>query len=229
MSLFRRLKKTVRQPESPAESARDSERAVNVYIETASERLRSFHVQVQRMQAQGITLQHKIADLDDFINRYHDSAKSSLSAGDEAGARKHLEDERHERDKQNELREQLAKNEQTVRQLQAQYEKLNDRLERAKAARQDMLTRLQRAQTQIDAFATLTDIDVHNPLSDFEQLERDVLREEARAEAEYELRHETGDTLSTTIANLQREVEAEAKAKGQTDTNSVEEGETHSE
>ncbi|WAH37655.1 PspA/IM30 family protein [Alicyclobacillus dauci] len=214
MSLFRKLRNAAQQTGKRESGDDNAERAINIYIEAASERLRSFHTEVQRVQAQTITLRRKISELDDFIRHDHDLAKSSLAAGNETEAIKYLEAERRERDRQDDLRSQLALSEKTATQLESLYTKLADRLDRAKAARADLVARRDRAQVQIDAFASLSDVDVHNPLRDFERLELDVIREEARAEAEYEVYHSPRDPVSAAIADLQRELDTSSNDGG---------------
>lgn len=214
MSLFKRFRQAISSsasasaPNHSNTQEQMSERSLNIYIEAASERLRVFHGEVQRIEAECVSLRHKLHDSDDFIQHYHELAKQAMLAGDEDDAKRQLELERNERDRHGGIQRQLAESEQAAKTMGSQYEKLCRRLDSAKQVRESLLSRLQRAETQMEAFEMLRDVDIQNPLRDFEQLEREVMRQEARAEAEAEVYNTERDSLSESIAALKREMEA---------------------
>lgn len=208
MSLFGRIRRAMTGGEVTRDKAEDiSERDLNIYIEAASERLNTFHGEVQRIEAQGVQLRHKIRDADDFIAHYHELAKAALKNEDEEEAARQLELERNERDRKQSLERQLADCERTVRTFNTQYDHLKARVTSAKEARNTLLSRMQRSEAQIDAFSVLGGVDVRDPLKDFEQLEQEAIRREARAEAEFEIYQGPEDSLSATIASLKREMD----------------------
>lgn len=225
MTLMTRLKDLVRANLNDLISkAEDPEKSLNLYIEDATEQLRQFKVEVNRIEADRLQLHSEIDGCSALIKDWHDRAKLALTQGREDLATKALEREAHEQERVSKLQTELATAEETSSQFREQLQLLEEKLEEAREKRDDLIRRNRRAVAQKSAVDAISGIDLDDPLSKFDRMEDKVDRREAEANAAFlgmtstldhdfdQLKKAANETrVNDALAKLRAEVESDSK------------------
>lgn len=202
MSLISRLKDLVRANVNDiVTKAEDPEKSLNLYIEDATEHLREFGVEVNRVEAGRIMIERQIQESQAAIEEWHKQAKMALGQNREDLARKALEREQHERENVEKLTAELKSVEESAAQLKAQHQKLQERLAEAKEKRDDLVRRNRIALAQQSATQSMASLSTDDPLSKFDRMEEKVGRREAEAQASYST---LNSSLSYEMADLKK-------------------------
>ncbi len=208
MSLMSRLKDIVRANLNDIISkAEDPEKSLNLYIDDASEYLREFAVEVNRMEAERILIANKIQACEAMIKDWHSKAKLALQQNHEELAEKALESEQKEKTRLEHLQAELSDAEQTSTQMKAQYQLLEEKLAEAKERRDDLVRRNRRAVAESQAAHAVSSLNQENPLSKFDRMQEKVERREAEASASFR-------TLTSSLSyQMDQLKKAEAKSQ----------------
>lgn len=186
MSLISRLKDLVRANLNDLISrAEDPEKSLNLFIEDASERLREFTVEVNRYEAERIMAQDRIKQCQKAAMDWHKQAELALKQNKEELARKALEQEQKEKNRSEELNNELAGMDRTSEQLKEQLRLLQEKMEEAKEKRDDLIRRNRLANAQKGAADSLNGMSKADPFAKFDRMDEIVQRKEAEAKASY--------------------------------------------
>ncbi|QSO48874.1 PspA/IM30 family protein [Alicyclobacillus mengziensis] len=206
MGLFERLRDLVRaNVHDVAAQADDPEQSLNRFIDDATEHLRDFRVEVNRVEAGRIEMVRQMNDSQTAIEEWHAKAKQAFEQGREDLARNALEQEQREKEQVEHLTAEQKSIEASLVVLKEQLQKLEERLMEAKQKRDELMRRNRMAVAQKSAAESLSGLTLDDPLSKLGRMEEQVERREAEAEASYSLMNEEfeGD-LSSQLAHVKK-------------------------
>lgn len=184
MGLFSRLKDLLHANVNDMISkAEDPEKMLNLYIERASEELKNFSIQVNRAMADKLLLQEKIEDAQKEIAERAQQAELAVKQNRDDLARTALSRKHQAEQNLADYTQQLQEQEQSVKDLQENYQLLSEKLDTAKGERDNLVMRQHRAQTMKSATETISGLGHNDPLSDIDRMRDRVERMEAEAKA----------------------------------------------
>ena len=184
VKLFKRLKDLLEANIADLiNRAEDPEKMLNLYIERAAEELKEFNVQVNRAVADELTLRRKIESTEKEIASWAAQAKVAVQQGRDDLARGALERKQEAQLNLESYRAQLTEQQKVVAELRENYRLLEEKLRRAKEARDQLVIRKRRAEALKEASEAVQQVAGASALSDFDRMREKVERLEAEARA----------------------------------------------
>lgn len=184
MGLFSRIKDLLQANVNDiVNKAEDPEKMLNLYIDRATEELRSFTVQVNRAMADKLMLQEKIEEAEKTIAESSEQATLAVSQNRDDLARTAINRKQQAEQQLADYRQQLQEQEQVVTDLQENLKVLTEKLQKAKAERDNLVMRQRRAQTMKKANDAISGLGEHDPLSDIDRMRDKIDHVEAEAKA----------------------------------------------
>ena len=161
----------------------DPEKMLNLYVERAMEEVRNFHIQVNRAVADKIQLEERIVSLDKEVELRSEQAMLAVQQGKDDLARTALTYKKQAEASKLDYEAQLVDQAKAVDDLQENLRVLEEKLEKAKMERNNLVMRQRRAQTMKNANQAVSELTSHDPLSDIDRMKDRVQRMEAEAKA----------------------------------------------
>lgn len=184
MGLFSRLKDLLEANISDLiGKAEDPEKMLNLYIERATEELKKFNVQVNRAVADELLLRQKVEASQKEIESWTTQAKVAVSQDRDDLARIALERKRTAGNNLADYQNQLADQQKAVQVLRDNYRLLEEKLNKARSERDQLIIRQRRAKAMKQANDAVQEIASASSLSDFDRMRDRVERSEAEAHA----------------------------------------------
>jgi len=181
--------------------AEDPEKMLNLYVERAAQELKEFNIQVNRAVADELMLRQKIEAVEKEIDSWDAQARTAVQQGRDDLARIALERKQTARDGLEDYRAQLAEQEKAVAELRENYRLLEEKLNRAKAEREQLIIRQRRAKAMKQASEAVKEVAGGSAMADFDRMRDKVARIEAEARAS---RMSVGDSLEDEFAGLKK-------------------------
>ncbi|MGB9825343.1 MAG: PspA/IM30 family protein [Desulfofundulus sp.] len=184
MKLFKRMRDLLEASITDIlNKAEDPEKMLNLYIERAVEELKQFNVQVNRAVADELALRQKVESAEKEIASWTAQARVAVQQGRDDLARVALERKRSAEASLEDYRTQLADQQKAVAELRENYRLLGEKLNRAKAERDQLVIRKRRAEALKEASEAVQQVAGASALSDFDRMREKVERLEAEARA----------------------------------------------
>ncbi|OPY57896.1 MAG: Phage shock protein A [Pelotomaculum sp. PtaU1.Bin035] len=184
MGLFKKLKDLLEANISDLISkAEDPEKMLNLYVERATEELKQFNIQVNRAVADQLLLRQKAEASQKEIESWTNQAKVAITQNRDDLARIALERKRTAENNLVEYQTQLTDQEKAVEDLRGNYRLLEEKLNKVKAERDQLVIRQRRAAAMKQANEAVQEIASGSALSDFDRMRDKVARSEAEAQA----------------------------------------------
>jgi len=184
MGLFKRLKDLLEANLTDLISkAEDPEKLLNLYIERATEELKEFNIQVNRAVADELALRQKIEAAGKESESWTAQAKVAVQQGRDDLARIALERKQTAQANLESYRAQLAEQEKAVTELRQNFRLLEEKLNKARAERDQLVIRQRRAAALKEASEAVREVAGGSALSDFDRMRDKVERLEAEARA----------------------------------------------
>ena len=184
MGLFKRLKDLLEANLTDLISkAEDPEKLLNLYIERATEELKEFNIQVNRAVADELALRQKIEAAGKESDSWAAQAKVAVQQGRDDLARIALERKQTAQANLENYRAQLAEQEKAVAELRQNFRLLEEKLNKARAERDQLAIRQRRAEALKEASEAMREVAGGSALSDFDRMRDKVARLEAEARA----------------------------------------------
>jgi len=161
----------------------DPEKMLNLYVERAMEEVRNFHIQVNRAVADKIQLEEQIVNLDKDIELRSGQAMLAVQQGKDDLARTALTYKKQAEASKLDYQAQLVDQAKAVDDLQENLRVLEEKLEKAKMERNNLVMRQRRAQTMKSANEAISGLSTHDPMADVDRMKERVQRMEAEAKA----------------------------------------------
>lgn len=161
----------------------DPEKMLNLYVDRASEEVRSFHIQVNRAVADKIQLEERIEGLRKEIELRTEQATLAVQQGKDDLARTALTYKKQAETSKLDYESQLVDQAKAVGDLQENLRILTEKLEKAKMERNNLVMRQRRAQTMKSANEAISGLSTRDPLADIDRMKDRVQRMEAEAKA----------------------------------------------
>ncbi|MDR3540197.1 MAG: PspA/IM30 family protein [Desulfosporosinus sp.] len=161
----------------------DPEKMLNLYVERAMEEVRNFHIQVNRAVADKIQLEERIADLNKEIELRAGQAMLAVQQGKDDLARTALTYKKQAEASLLDYETQLGDQTKAVDDLMENLRVLEEKLEKAKMERNNLVMRQRRAQTMKSANEAIAGLSTHDPMADMDRMKERVQRMEAEAKA----------------------------------------------
>lgn len=181
----------------------EPEKMLNLYVERASEEVRSFQIQVNRAVADKIQLEERIADLRKEIAQRTEQAALAVQQNKDDLARTALTLKKQAETSLADYEAQLADQAKAVEDLQENLRILTEKLEKAKMERNNLVMRQRRAQTMKKANEAISGMSTHDPMADMDRMKERVERMEAEAKASRSMLG-TGNTIEDQFAELEK-------------------------
>lgn len=200
--------------------AEDPEKMLNLYVDRATEEIRSFQIQVNRAVADKIQLEERIETLNREVSQRTEQASLAVQQGKDELARTALTLRKQAETSLADYQNQLADQSKAVEDLQENLRILSEKLEKAKMERNNLVMRQRRAETMKKANEAVSGMSSHDPMADMDRMKDRVERMEAEAKASRTMVN-TGNSVDDQFAELEKskansEVEDElAKLKAQ--------------
>ncbi len=184
MGLFQRLKDLLEANISDLISkAEDPEKLLNLYIERATEELKKFNLQVNRAVADQLTLRQRIEASQKEIESWTTQAKVAVSQNRDDLAKIALERRKTAENNLLDYQSQLADQEKAVEELRANYRLLEEKLNKARSEKDQLVIRQRRAEAMKQANEAIQEVAGATAFSDFDRMKDKVSRLEAEAQA----------------------------------------------
>ncbi len=184
MGLFQRLKDLLEANISDLISkAEDPEKLLNLYIERATEELKKFNLQVNRAVADQLTLRQRIEASQKEIESWTTQAKVAITQNRDDLAKIALERRKTAENNLADYQLQLADQEKAVEELRANYRVLEEKLNKARSERDQLVIRQRRAEAMKQANEAIQEVAGATAFSDFDRMKDKVSRMEAEAQA----------------------------------------------
>lgn len=183
--------------------AEDPEKMLNLYVDKATQEVRSFQVQVNMAVADKIQLEERIETLRKEIAQRTEQATLAVQQGKDDLARTALTLKKQAETNLTDCETQLAGQITAVADLQENLRLLTEKLDNAKMERNNLVMRQRRAQTMKKANETLSGLSTHDPLADIDRMKEKVERTEAEAKASKTM-ISSGNTLEDQFAELEK-------------------------
>lgn len=184
MGLFKKLKDVLEANISDLISkAEDPEKMLNLYVERATEELKQFNIQVNRAVADQLQLRQKVEASKKEIESWNTQAKAAITQNRDDLARIALERKKTAENNLAEFETQLTDQEKAVEVLRSNYRLLEEKLNKARTERDQLVMRQRRAAAMKQANEAVQEIAGNSALSDFDRMRDKVSRSEAEAQA----------------------------------------------
>ena len=184
MGLFQRLKDLLEANITDLISkAEDPEKLLNLYIERATEELKKFNLQVNRAVADQLTLRQRIEASQKEIESWNTQAKVAVSQNRDDLAKIALERRKTAENNLLDYQGQLVDQEKAVEELRANYRLLEEKLNKARSERDQLVIRQRRAEAMKQANEAVQEVAGATAFSDFDRMKDKVSRLEAEAQA----------------------------------------------
>ncbi|MQL53647.1 phage shock protein A [Desulfofundulus thermobenzoicus] len=184
MGLFKRLKDLLEANLSDLISrAEDPEKMLNLYIERATRELKEFNIQVNRAVADELMLKQKIEAAGKEIESWSTQARVAVQQGRDDLARTALERKQVAQASLESYQSQLAEQQKAVAELRENYRLLEEKLNKARAERDQLVIRQRRARAMKEANEAVQEVAGGSALADFDRMRDKVDRLEAEAQA----------------------------------------------
>jgi len=208
MGLFKKLRDLLEANISDlVNKAEDPEKMLNLYIERATEELKEFNVQVNRAVADELLLKQKIEAGEKEVQSWASQAKTAVQQGRDDLARIALERKQTTDNNVTDMRRQLVDQQAAVRDLQANYRVLEEKLNKARAEKDALVMRQRRAKAMKQAGEAVQGIASNNALGDFDRMKDKVDRLEAEAKA-------TSLSLTSSVEDEFEKLKKDAQKQG---------------
>ncbi|MCL6634562.1 MAG: PspA/IM30 family protein [Peptococcaceae bacterium] len=208
MGLFKRLKDLLEANISDLiNRAEDPEKMLNLYVERATEELKQFNIQVNRAVADQLVLRQKIEACRKEIESWTTQARVAVAQDRDDLARIALERKKTAENSLADYQAQLAEQEKAVEELRSNYRLLEEKLNKARAERDQLVIRQRRAAAMKQASEAVREIAGGSALSDFDRMREKVARAEAEAQA---TRFTVESSLEDEFARLKKSADAMA-------------------
>ncbi|MGD8188696.1 PspA/IM30 family protein [Brevibacillus ginsengisoli] len=158
----------------------DPERALNLYMEEASERLREFMVIVNQSESKCLSNKERMNGMQYQIERLRQDAEQAAMQKDQEKARKLLEQAAEFTQQLEEQKRNSSTEEETLRKLKEEFQFKKAKLDLAKERQQDLITRGKNAIIQRDMNKALSKIE--QDCESVEKVKQEVFLSEAQAE-----------------------------------------------
>ncbi len=183
--------------------AEDPEKMLNLYVDRATEEVRSFQIQVNRAVADKIQLEERIQTLRKEIAQRSEQATLAVQQGKDDLARTALTLKKQAEASVVDFETQLSDQITAVADLQENFRLLSEKLEKAKMERNNLIMRQRRAQTMKRANETVSGLSARDPMGDIDRMKERVERMEAEAKASKTMMT-SGNTLEDQFAELEK-------------------------
>lgn len=208
MGLFKRLRDLLEANISDlVAKAEDPEKMLNLYVERATEELKQFNIQVNRAVADQLILRQKVEASQKEIESWTTQAKVAITQNRDDLAKIALERKKTAENNLLEYQTQLADQEKSVEELRSNYRLLEEKLNRAKSEKDQLVIRQRRAAAMKQANEAVQEIASGNALSDFDRMRDKVTRVEAEAQA---TRISAESSLEDEFAKLKKSADSSA-------------------
>lgn len=208
MGLFKKLKDLLEANISDLiAKAEDPEKMLNLYVERATEELKQFNIQVNRAVADQLLLRQKVEASQKEIESWTTQAKVAITQNRDDLARIALERKKTAENNLLEYQTQLADQGKAVEELRSNYRLLEEKLNKARAERDQLVIRQRRAAAMKQANEAVQEIAGGSALSDFDRMREKVNRVEAEAQA---TRVSAESSLEDEFAKLKKSADASA-------------------
>ncbi|HHW42829.1 MAG TPA: phage shock protein A [Desulfotomaculum sp.] len=182
MGLFKRLKDLLEANLSDLISrAEDPEKMLNLYIERATRELKEFNIQVNRAVADELMLKQKIEAAGKEMESWSTQARVAVQQGRDDLARTALERKQVAQASLESYQSQLAEQQKAVAELRENYRLLEEKLNKARAERDQLVIRQRRARAMKEANEAVQEVAGGSALADFDRMRDKVDRLEAEA------------------------------------------------
>lgn len=184
MGLFQRIKDLVSANLNELVSrAENPEVMLNQYIEEARTELKNFNVQVNQAVADQLQLEAKIKSTREAIENWSKHATVAVQQGKDDLARQALEKKLNYEKELAEYEKQLEEQKGIVTQLRENYDALAEKLDQAKAQRDNLVMRQRRAQAQKKANEIVGRMSQTSAFENIDRMAEKVERIEVEAKA----------------------------------------------
>ncbi|OAT80855.1 PspA/IM30 family protein [Desulfotomaculum copahuensis] len=184
MGLFKRIKDLLDANISDLISkAEDPEKMLNLYVERATQELKEFNIQVNRAVADELMLRQKIEASEKEMESWTAQARVAVQQGRDDLARIALERKQTAQNNLESYQTQLADQEKAVAELRENYRLLEEKLNKAKAEREQLIIRQRRAKAMKQANEAVKEVSEGSAMADFDRMRDKVMRTEAEAQA----------------------------------------------
>lgn len=191
----------------------DPEKMLNLYVERATEEVRSFQIQVNRAVADKIQLEEYIKHAQEDIVTRMAQATEAVKAGKDDLARTALNLKKQAESSLTDYQNQLVEQSQALQGLQENLNILTDKLSKAKSERDNLIMRQRRAATMKKANEVISGIAGNDPLSNIDRFKDKVERTEAEAKATSIMTTQQEDPFAELEhAKTEQDIEAELAA-----------------
>ncbi len=203
MSLLSRVRDLVSANlNSMLDSAEDPEKMVNEYMRQLQEQLYEAKTAVASAMADETKLHNKMVSFQAEADQWQSKAEAAVRAGDDELARAALSRKNSAQKMADTYREQYKAQDEQVEALQDALVKLESRISEAKAKRELIIAKKNRAQTQETIQRTVQGLGNTSAMDKLSQMEERVDDQLARANAMAELE---GDSLEARFEDLERD------------------------
>lgn len=208
MGLFKRLRDLLEANISDlVAKAEDPEKMLNLYVERATEELKQFNIQVNRSVADQLILRQKVEASQKEIESWTTQAKVAITQNRDDLAKIALERKKTAENNLVEYQTQLTDQEKAVEELRSNYRLLEEKLNKARAERDQLVIRQRRAAAMKQANEAVQEIAGGSALSDFDRMREKVTRVEAEAQA---TRVSAESSLEDEFAKLKKSADSTA-------------------
>lgn len=184
MGLFKRIKDLLDANISDLISkAEDPEKMLNLYVERATQELKEFNIQVNRAVADELMLRQKIEASAKETESWTAQARVAVQQGRDDLARIALERKQTAQNNLESYKTQLADQEKAVAELRENYRLLEEKLNKAKSEREQLIIRQRRAKAMKQANEAVKEVAEGSAMADFDRMRDKVMRTEAEAQA----------------------------------------------
>lgn len=202
MGLFQRLKDIMEANLSELlNKAEDPEKLLNLYIDRATEELKSFNIQVNRAVADELMLRQKLEARQKEIESWSTQARVAITQNRDDLARIALDRKRTAENNVTQYQAQLADQQKAVAELRDNYRLLEEKLNKARSERDQLVIRQRRAKAMKQAGEAVQEISSSSALSNFDRMRDKVDRDEAEAQA---AQLSIGNTVEDEFAKLKK-------------------------
>ena len=202
MGLFQRLKDIMEANLSELlNKAEDPEKLLNLYIDRATEELKTFNIQVNRAVADELMLRQKLEASQKEIESWSTQARVAITQNRDDLARIALDRKRTAENNVAQYQAQLADQQKAVAELRDNYRFLEEKLNKARSERDQLVIRQRRAKAMKQAGEAVQEISSSSALSNFDRMRDKVDRDEAEAQA---TQLSIGNTVEDEFAKLKK-------------------------
>ena len=163
--------------------AEDPEKMLNLYVEKATEEVRSFQIQVNRAVADKVQLENCVNKAQEEITQRMNQATEAVKVGRDDLARTALNLKKQAEVSLEDYQNQLTEQSKALQDLQGNLIILTDKLSKAKSERDNLVMRQRRAVTMKKANEVISGLTDSDPLSNIDRFKDNVERTEAEAKA----------------------------------------------